>query len=45
VKEIVSTPKLSKMALEPTQAPIQWVEGFFARYKAARAWSWPFTSI
>jgi len=35
----------SKLVLEPTQPPIQWVLGFFPRGKAVEAWSSPVTSI
>jgi hypothetical protein len=35
----------SRLALAPTQPPIQWVLGAFSpRGKAAREWSWPLTS-
>jgi len=36
---------LSRMALGPTQPPIQWVPGFYPRGKAARVWHCPPTPI
>ena len=36
---------LSRVALGPTQPPIQWLLGLFSEGKAARAWSWPPTLI
>jgi len=33
--------RLSRPALGPTQAPVQWVMGLFTAYKAASAWRPP----
>ena len=35
----------SRLALGPTQTPIQWVPGIFPQGKAAWAWRWPSTPI
>jgi hypothetical protein len=42
---LFSIPKPFRLALGPTQPPIQWVPGFFSGARAAASWSWPLTSI
>jgi hypothetical protein len=36
---------MSRLALGPTQPPIQWDQGLLLWGKAAGVWSWPLTSI
>jgi hypothetical protein len=44
-QDIFIFPKMSRLALGPTQPPIQWKPDFFPGDKTVRVWNWPFISI
>jgi len=45
VQELYLIPETSRLVLWPTQSPTQWIPWFYARIKAAIAWSWPLATV